>query len=314
MLFANTLILFINKMLENKLSPIVVFVYNRPEHTRRTIQALLKNPEAEMSDLFVFSDAAKDKSAEEAVKQVREYIRQISGFKTVTIYERDSNWGLANSVIDGVTHICNDLGKVIVLEDDLQVSPHFLAYMNEGLDKYEHDERVMQIAGYMFPAEIQSKDDALFLPFISSWGWATWSRAWKIFDPDSNNYQFLKKDPKMIREFNLRGNYNYFKMLKSQLDGETNSWAIRWYLSVFFSNGLVLYPKQTLVENIGFDGTGENCIVSNIQVKRFDNSFHVVNYPSLIQVSIHLEDVFKVLPKPKPSLRSVISYIKRLLK
>lgn len=294
-------------------APIVLFVYNRPEHTLRTVTSLLKNPEAAMSDLFVFSDAAKDKSAEEAVKQVRQYIRQISGFKSVTINERESNWGLANSVIDGVTRICNEFGRVIVLEDDLQVSPHFLAYMNAGLDKYEHDEQVMQIAGYMFPVDIKSDDDALFLPFISSWGWATWSRRWQKFDPESKNYQILKNDPKMIHEFNLRGNYNYFRMLKSQIIGETNSWAIRWYLSVFFLNGLVLYPKQTLVENIGFDGTGENCIVSSIKVKRFENTFHVVTYPSLIQVSGHLEDVFKVLPKPKPSLRSIISYIKKII-
>lgn len=297
---------------ETVFAPIILFIYNRPEHTRRTVTSLLKNPEAAMSDLFVFSDAAKDKNAEEAVQQVREYIRQITGFKTVTIDERESNWGLANSVIDGVTRICNEFGKVVVLEDDLQVSPHFLAYMNAGLEKYKHDEQVMQIAGYMFPVNIQIKEDTLFLPFISSWGWATWSRSWQKFDPDSDNYQVLKNDPKMIHEFNLRGNYDYFKMLKSQQDGETNSWAIRWYLSVFVSNGLALYPKQTLVENIGFDGTGENCIVSNIKVKNFENTFHVVNYPSLIQVTSYIEEVFKALPKPKPSIRSIISYIKRL--
>jgi len=176
----------------NVYAPIVLFVYNRPEHTRRTVTSLLKNSAAAMSDLFVFSDAAKDKSAEEAVRQVREYIRQISGFKNLTIYERDSNWGLANSVIDGVTRICNEFGKVVVLEDDLQVSPHFLAYMNAGLYKYEHDEQVMQIAGYMFPVDIQSNEDALFLPLTSSWGWATWQNSWEKFDKTASSFNIIK--------------------------------------------------------------------------------------------------------------------------
>ena len=230
----------------NVYAPIVLFVYNRPEHTRRTVTSLIQNPEAAMSDLFVFSDAAKDKSAEEAVKQVREYISQISGFKTVTINERESNWGLANSVIDGVSRICNEFGKVVVLEDDLDVSPHFLAYMNSGLDKYEHDEQVMQIAGYMFPVDIQSNEDALFLPLTSSWGWATWQNSWEKFDKTASSFNTIKNNPSLKKQFDLDGRYPYFKMLEAQKKAKVDSWAIRWYLSVtspFFDELIKKLPK-----------------------------------------------------------------------
>lgn len=297
----------------NNLAPIALFVYNRPRHTRETVEALLKNAEAENSDLFIFSDAAKHEGTEAAVNEVREYMRQITGFKTVSIVEREKNWGLANSIIDGVTKLCNEHGRVVVLEDDLRVSPHFLAFMNEALERYQNNKNVMQIAGYMFPANLEMEDDALFLPFISSWGWATWSRAWDKFDVSASNFNLLKNDKKKIKEFNLDGNYDYFKMLKSQQEGKTNSWAIRWYLSVFYLKGLTLYPKKTLVENLGFDGTGENCIVSRIKTSDLDINFRVQNLPSSVAITPYLSDVLDALPKPRPKIELIYAYIRRIL-
>ena len=173
-----------------------------------------KITEAEVSDLYIFSDAAKNEVSQKSVNEVRNYIKKITGFNKIVIVERETNWGLANSIIDGVTRLCDDFGCVIVLEDDLVVSPHFLAYMNEGLKRYSSDEKVMQIAGYMFSASLDVDEEALFLPFISSWGWATWSRAWKVFDADAKGYSQLKKSSKMRKKFDLNGNYNYFKMFK----------------------------------------------------------------------------------------------------
>lgn len=297
----------------DKHTPIALFVYNRPEHTKNTIQALLANPEAASSELFIFSDAAQSDAAKNSVEEVRQLIYEISGFKEITIIEREVNWGLANSVIDGVSHLCDVYGRVIVLEDDLVVSPHFLSYMNNALKQYEDEDRVMQIAGYMFPARLSLESDALFLPFISSWGWATWSRAWKKFDPNAANYQKLKSDNKKKNEFNLGGRYDYFRMLRSQQEGKTNSWAIRWYLSVFYSKGLTLYPKQTLVENSGFDGSGENCIVSDIKTSPIDMAFKVEKFPDRVEVSPYLENVLNALPQPKPKIDLIFSYIKRVL-
>lgn len=293
------------------LSPIALFVYNRPLHTKSLIDSLLQNSESKYSDLYVFSDSAKNEYAQKAVNEVRSFIREISGFKSITIIEREKNLGLANSVIEGVTMLCNKHDRVIVLEDDLRVSPHFLDYMNTGLERFQNDDRVMQIAGYMFPASLNIEDDSLFLPFISSWGWATWARAWSRFDVSAAKYQVLKKDKQKIQEFNLDGYYDYFSMLQSQQSGKTNSWAIRWYLSVFYLNGLTLYPKYTLVENLGFDGSGENCIVSTIKTSRLDSDFRVVKYPDSVKVSENYKDVLMALPKPRPKMHLLFSYIKK---
>lgn len=295
-------------------SPIALFVYNRPIHTRQTIEALQKNPECTQSDLFVFSDAARHSNAQSIVSEVREYLHKISGFKSITIIEQEKNFGLASSIIEGVTMLCAQYGKVIVLEDDLRVSPHFLSFMNSGLELYKDETIVMQIAGYMFPASLNMDDDALFLPFISSWGWATWSRAWNNFDVNAANFQKLKVDKQLIKKFNLNGNYDYFKMLKSQQNGKTESWAIRWYLSVFFLNGLTLYPKKTLVENIGFDGTGENCLISDIEVSVLDNTFKVIKFPESVKLSSQINEVYSALPKPKAKFALIKNYIKRYIR
>jgi hypothetical protein len=238
------------------LSPIALFVYNRPVHTRRTVEALLKNKPAAESELFIFSDAAKRPEVAESVRRVRQYIRTITGFKSVTIVERDRNWGLANSIIDGVTSVVNQYGRIIVLEDDLIVSSNFLAFMNASLDLYKDYGQVMQISGYMFPVSERIQEDAVFLPLTTSWGWATWDRAWRCFDPSFTTWAQIKNDTEQVKSFDLDGAYPYSSMMEAQVRGEIDSWAIRWYASVFLQNGLVLFPRITLVYNSGLEGSG----------------------------------------------------------
>lgn len=240
------------------LAPIALFVYNRPAHTRQTVEALLKNELAGDSDLIIFSDAPKVSEAAEAVRGVRKYIKTISGFRTVSIVERDSNWGLAKSVIDGVTTVVNKHERIIVLEDDLIVSPYFLGYMNRALDHYLHEEKVMQISANMFP--VSSNDvlpDTFFCKMTTSWGWATWDRAWRKFEPDANKLLKLIIARRLRKEFDM--GYCYFQMLEMQARGEVDSWAIRWYASVFLAGGLCLHPSASLVVNIGHDGSGTHC-------------------------------------------------------
>lgn len=270
--------------MNSNLSPIALFVYNRPEHTKQTIEALLSNPLAKYSELFIFSDAAKSARAIENVQRVREYIATISGFKNIHITERNYNWGLANSIIDGVTWLCERYGRVIVLEDDLVVAPTLLNYMNDALGKYEDNEKVMQISGYMFPLPIEADSDAFFLPFTTSWGWATWKRAWKKFDPEAKAFESLKLDAQKRKSFDLDNSYPYFKMLQQQQKGLIDSWAIRWNLSVFSENGLVLFPRVTLVNNHGFDGSGVHCD-RILGFATSDLSFEVSAYPRSIAVA-----------------------------
>lgn len=240
------------------LAPIALFVYNRLTHTRQTIEALQKNMLAIESDLIIFSDAAKSEAQVEAVGKVRQYIHQIGGFKSVTIIERKVNYGLAKSIIEGVTSIVNKFGRIIVLEDDLVVSPYFLRFMNDALDFYQNEEKVMHISGYMFPIDNESLPETFFLRTSSCWGWATWDRAWKHFSKEPK--KLLKEfSEETVSRFNMDGAYNFWTQVEQNENGLINTWAVFWYASIFQVSGLCLHPAFSMVNNIGHDGTGENC-------------------------------------------------------
>ena len=187
-----------------EVTPIALFVYNRLGHTQRTIEALKQNILAENSGLIIFSDAPKSEAQTDAVQEVRKYIREIEGFQSVTIVEREANLGLARSIIDGVTTIVSKYGRIIVLEDDMVTSQYFLTYMNEALEKYADDERVVSIHGYVYPVK-QSLPDAFFLPGADCWGWATWSRGWACFNSDGQFLLDELKRRKLIRAFDFNG-------------------------------------------------------------------------------------------------------------
>ena len=241
-----------------KVAPVCLFVYNRIDHTRRTVDALKNNLFAQESDLIVFSDAAKSEANDEEVREIRQYIRKIVGFKSVTIVERETNFGLARSIIDGVTVIVNKYGRIIVLEDDMVTSPYFLTYMNEALENYFDDDCIISVHGYVYPVE-QSLPEAFFLPGADCWGWATWQRGWTCFNNDG---QFLLDELKrrqLIRAFDYNGAYPFSKMLKDQIKGVNNSWAILWHASAFLAGKLTLYPGRSLVQNIGNDNSGTHC-------------------------------------------------------
>ena len=183
-------------------APITLFVYNRPWHTQQTVEALQKNALASESDLFIFSEAPKKPEVVHAVQEVRSFIKTISGFKSIRIIERAENMGLANSIIDGVTRICNEHGRVIVLEDDLVTSPFFLRYMNDALNLYEHEESVISIHGYIYPVT-GKLSETFFLRGADCWGWATWKRGWELFDPDGKRLLESLKSQNLEREFNF---------------------------------------------------------------------------------------------------------------
>lgn len=260
-------------------APILLFVYRRPDHTRLVLEALRRNPEAASSELFIYSDGPKNREVGPLVDAVRELCRNTKGFARITLIERSANWGLGKSVIAGVTEVCAAKGRVIVLEDDIIVSPHFLAYMNEALDRYAAEERVMQISAHLFPVPWAAPHDAAFLPMTDCLGWGTWQRAWAAFDPEIGGYPQLAADRSLQRTFDLDGSYPYFRMLQQQREGKVDSWAIRWWLSVFHEGGATLFPAKSLVHNIGFDGTGTNGVPAGTNTS-IDESFIVKDYPA----------------------------------
>jgi len=244
-------------------APIALFVYARPDHAHRTVEALLKNPEASSSDLIVFSDAARTPDKEESVRRVREYVASIKGFRSLIVHHRPQNFGLAKSIIDGITQVLANHECVIVLEDDLETSPHFLRYMNEALDRFAEEESVISVHGYVYPTE-QTLPEAFFLRGADCWGWATWRRGWAQFNPDG---QFLLDElirQNLLKAFDSNGVYSYSAMLKGQISGSNDSWAVRWYASAFLANKLTLYPGRSLVLNIGNDSSGTHCGATNV--------------------------------------------------
>ena len=238
------------------LSPILLFTYNRPEHTRLTLEALKKNHLSDRSRLYIFSDGYRDETDREEVMKVRELIRSVEGFASIHIEERTENVGLARNIIEGVTGVVNEHGKVIVLEDDLITSPYFLTFMNDVLERYEQEEKIAHVQGFCFP--LLDLPDAFLIKWTGSWGWATWKRAWDLFNPDGEALlsEIMKK--KLNREFDFNNNYPFTRMLRRQVNGENDSWAIRWNASLFLNNKLSVNAGKSLVQNIGFDGSGRH--------------------------------------------------------
>jgi len=240
------------------IAPIALFTYSRLEHTRLTVEALLRNFSVENHDLIIFSDAASSPEQQFAVNQVRSFLETITGFRSVTIHHRAHNFGLAKSIIEGVTQVLSSYDRIIVLEDDIVTSPYFLTYMNQSLDRFVDDQRVISIHGYLYPVE-QVLPEAFFLRGADCWGWATWRRGWKLFNPDGQTLLNQLTQKKLLHAFDFNGAHNYSKMLKEQIVGANNSWAVRWHASAFLENKLTLYPGRSLVHNIGNDGSGTHC-------------------------------------------------------
>lgn len=244
-------------------APIALFTYNRADKTQRVIESLLQNEESKGSDLFVFSDGPKNEKAAEGVKQNREYLKSLTSnaltsnqFKSITIVEREKNWGLANSLIAGITELTEKYGRAIIVEDDLILSPYFLKFMNEGLEKYVDDDRISAISGFLNPVNCEVPE-TFFLRYFACWGWATWKRAWDLLNTDARD--LLRQMRWRKSEFNIEGSGGFYDILYCQKIGLVDSWAVLFYASSFLANKLVLYPGRTLTVQNGIDGSGVHC-------------------------------------------------------
>lgn len=253
--------------MKKKYVPIVIFVYARPEHTKKMFESLIKNYHIKESDVYIFSDYQKNEKSKEKVNQVRDYINNKldkNNFKKLTIYESNKNNGLANSVISGVTEIINKYGKVIVLEDDLILSKNFIDYMNDALNYYEEQKKIWSISGYnlpiVFPNDYQK--DIYFSYRGCSWGWATWKDRWEKVDWKVDDYNQFKNNILKRKKFN-RGGFDLSQMLDAQMNKRCDSWAIRWCYQQSKENSYTVYPVKSLVKNIGLDGSGTHSGTTN---------------------------------------------------
>ena len=241
-------------------APIVLFAFNRPDRLKATIESLLKNEEAKDCELFVFVDGARPEKVGEAdkVNEVRNVVKNIMGFKELHYSFSETNKGLGKSVIEGVSEVINKYGKAIILEDDLVLLPNFIAYINQGLNRYQDEKDVFSICGYSNRVKRPKGylADTYFCNRSSSWGWGTWANRWNSVDWTLEPFeQYLKYKS----QFNRWGGSDCFGMLCGWHEGRNKSWAIRFCFSQFLQKRVSLFPMESLVINEGFDGDGTNC-------------------------------------------------------
>jgi len=239
-------------------APIALFAFNRPNHLRRTIESLKRCESYEKSRIFLFVDGARTLSEVELVQATRSVAVELLGTHAEFRFSRE-NHGLSRSIINGVSEIVERYGRVIVIEDDLLLSRGFLRYVNEALSWYADDERIYQVSGHNFNVpELARRRESMLLPLTTTWGWATWSRAWRRFDPHAEAWKSYALNKKVRHRFNLDGTYDYAAMMERQMRGHVDSWGIRWYWTVFRAGGLSCFPPQSLVINAGMDGSGSH--------------------------------------------------------
>lgn len=241
-------------------APIVVFGYSRADHLERTINALQQNEGAAQSEVTLFLDGSKGDKDRAAVAQVHalgDTFAKSNSFRSFTVVKKQTNEGLARSVISGVSEIIKKHGRAIVLEDDIVTSRDFLSFMNQALDFYKDKSEIWSISGYTFNLAALSsvKEDVYVAYRASSWGWATWQDRWETVDWDVSDYEKFRYRLDLRARLN-RGGTNMANMLDRQMAGEISSWAIRWCYSQSKQNKLTIFPCKSKVLNIGQDGSG----------------------------------------------------------
>ena len=296
------------------LAPVILFVYKRLFQTQQTVEYLKLNKLASESDLFIFSEFPKTPEFESEVNQVREYIKTIEGFRSITIVERPTFFGLAKSVIAGVTSVFEKHDRVIVLEDDIITSIYFLEYMNEGLDKYEFDNRIFSVTGFCYPPNLlkiykEYDKEVFLLPRASSWGWGTWKNRWLKADWAVKDFDEFNKSTDLQERYDQTGG-DKSRMLIRQMKGEVDSWAIRWDYTHFKNNAYGVFPTRSLISNIGLDsGTHTKNALSHTTV--IENKKPVL--PENIDVDEKILTEYKKYYKKGGNLFKVKQFIGKIL-
>lgn len=245
--------------------PVAVFVFTRPDPTAALLETLKGSEGAPRIHLFVFADGprhAEDTRQTEATRQVVRDALANHPFAEVTLVEAHSNQGLAASVIAGVSRILDQYPSAIVLEDDLEISPATIAYLAAALERYESDPRVFSVTAYSYPekvlraADLPSGQDNFFLHRPCSWAWGTWRQPWQETQWEGAIYDDFLATPRLQADFKKACGHDVERMLRKQLAGKINSWAIRFTYAAFLNGGLVSYPNKSFVSNIGSRGDG----------------------------------------------------------
>lgn len=308
--------------MKDSLAPIVLFVYNRPSHTKKTLNTLMQNELASESTLYVYADGAKDNASVDVrtkITEVREIVRSKQWCKNVIVIEAEKNKGLALSIKTGVTEVIQKHGKVIVMEDDLVTSPAFLTYMNQALDYYINRKSVFSISAYNLPSKMmQIPDDYPYDVYVSmrngSWGWGTWDDRWAQVDWTVNAFQTMLRNSEMQSAFN-RGGDDMFEMLQDQQSGKLDIWSIQFTVAHFMNHAVSIVPTVSYVDNLGLDGSGENCIISNSLRNNILNTNTDIRFQDILYEDKRLINAFYSTNcrKIRPLWQKAINRLSRLM-
>ena len=267
----------------NKTAPIVIFVYKRVDKVKTLLESLNDALFSELTDVFVYSDGFKNNNDRAAVEEVRDYLKSYKGkFRSFNIVYRDTNIGLARSIISGVSEVIDRSGRVIVLEDDLIVSEDFIQYMNDALDYYEDDLRYGMISSYTTDHECLKtySRDIYCMERGDCWGWATWKNRWEGIDWELNDFEDYLADRDRRRRF-AGLQIGLEEQLIMQHTGRLDAWAARWIFHLFNQHMLTVYPKVCRTINIGFDGSGTNCGYKSYDLSRLNKGTEKCRFEKL---------------------------------
>tara|TARA_Y100000389_G_scaffold147641_1_gene146557 strand:- start:29241 stop:30131 length:891 start_codon:yes stop_codon:yes gene_type:complete len=270
-------------------SPVILFVYNRPNHLKKTLSFLKKNSETKKSFIYIFSDGYKnnDSMDQKKVEQVRDIIKKINFFKKKFIFERKKNIGLRNNIIRGINLAFKNNSKLIILEDDILVSRYFLKFMNESLTKYYKNNKVWHISGWNYDInEVTISDDVFFIKNMNCWGWGTWKNRWNKINLESEKLirKFSKSDK---YRFNLDNSFENFSQIIRNYESKKSTWAIFWNATIYLNNGLCLNPLKSLTSNIGQDESGTNTTNTQLVNEKINNNKNF-KYPNIISENIQI--------------------------
>jgi hypothetical protein len=298
-------------------SPIIIFVYNRLHHLDRLFNSLQRNDLFKKSKVLIFSDGPKNQIDKDKIDKVRELLKKRLIPQNSEIIENDVNLGLSRNVIGGLNKTFQIYDRAIILEDDLELSPFFLNYMNDALNLYAISENVASISGYMYPIDPKKfSNNYFFLKLIESWGWGTWKRAWKNFEKDSLILKKKIDEKKLANEFNFESGISYYQMLIDNINGLNDSWAVRWYASTFLKNMNTLFPSRSFVKNIGIDNSGENCNYTTVYDSSVNfeyNKLEKNDSSELLSDKLVIKSFFRKI-KYKRYLDNIINKIKNFIK
>jgi hypothetical protein len=250
---------------------ICIFAYKRPDHLKRVLDALAANAPAACLPLIVYVDGPRGVADKASVAETTRVAEQARGFLSVEVRSSSENLGLYRSLTGGISEVLAVYESIIVLEDDILTSPHFLQFMLDGLELYRVNNDVGSISGYTPPIK-HELPETFFLRGADCWGWATWRDRWALYRHDAKAMAREIRDRGLAREFDLLGNYPYLNMLDGRAAGKNNSWAICWHASCFLAGKLILYPGKSLVVNIGLDHSGEHCGPSTLMSTSLDDA------------------------------------------